>query len=185
MYDPQPRDPFVDPVNNSDESHEMEQLHYSNNTEDSSDQPHIHGSKECKKSQGSWITWWYLELLSSLLSLACMLAMVGILFKYQNRLISSWPYSSFSLNSVIALLATVARSSLMVSVAASIGQRKWRWFLPKKYGRKASAAESPERPFRDFEVFDDSSRGLLGSIMLIGKIGFRLVTYTGLIGEYS
>jgi hypothetical protein len=60
-----------------------------------------------------------------------MLAIVGILLGFQDRPISAWPYARFSLNSVIALLATGARTSLMFAVTASIGQRKWCWFLPK------------------------------------------------------
>ena len=109
----------------------------------------------------------------SLLSTAFMMAIVGVLVVFDGRPISAWPYSSFSLNSVIALLATGARTSLSFAVTASIGQRKWRWFLQKQYGRGASTYATPERSFRDFEAFDDSSRGWYGSLKFLGKIGLK------------
>ena len=125
--------------------------------------------------RGTWFTWWKLELLNVLLSTACMLAIVGILLGYQNRLLSSWPYARFSLNSAIALLATVARTSLLFAVTASIGQRKWQWFLSNSSRGRRVDGGGNQRMFRDFEALDDSSRGLLGSVNFFGKIGFKYV----------
>lgn len=124
---------------------------------------------------GSWFTWWRLELLTSLVATGSMVAIVGILIAFDNSPLTSWPYSRFSLNSVIALLATIARTSLMFPVTASIGQRKWRWFLPKRTQRGVVSDGSPARLFRDFEAFDDSSRSWLGSLKFLGKIGFRYI----------
>lgn len=164
--------PFQDPSRTSFESHEMDSLHTHQRQNTSVDST---VALPPNQPRGSCFTSWKLELLSSLLSTAFMLAIVGILLGFDDRPISAWPYGRFSLNSVIALLATGARTSLMFAVTASIGQRKWRWFLPKQYGGWASTNSGPERSFRDFEAFDDSSRSLLGSFKFFGKIGLRYV----------
>ena len=113
-----------------------------------------------------------------LLSTACMAAIVGILIHFHNQPVSSWPQTDFSLNSVIALLATLAEACLMSAVTSCIGQRKWRWFLHKSQRESVvGGGDRRKKLLREFEVFDDSSRGLLGSVKFFGKIGFRLVSF--------
>jgi len=48
----------------------------------------------------------------------------------------------------------------MTPVAECISQLKWNWF-------------EKERPLADFETFDKASRGVLGSIYLLGLLKWR------------
>lgn len=135
---------------------------------------------------GSWFTWWKLELLAVTLATACMAAIIGLLLHFNRRPITSWPQTDFSLNSVVALLATLAEACLMSAVTSCIGQRKWRWFLQKSQRQSlvggaagvgnGDGGDRRKKLLREFEVFDDSSRGLLGSVKFFGKIGFRYAT---------
>lgn len=63
-----------------------------------------------------------------------------------------------TLNSLLALLTTVAKAGLMIPIGAAIGQLKWIWFAQK------------ERPLADFQTFDEASRGPIGSLKLIGRL---------------
>ena len=72
----------------------------------------------------------------------------------------------------------------MSAVTSCIGQRKWRWFLHKSQRESVvGGGDRRKKLLREFEVFDDSSRGLLGSVKFFGKIGFRLVSFSVLNSE--
>ena len=168
--------PFLNPGEAShdvpQESHELKQLRDDHSASTNSMIRHSNGETEKGSRQRTpWYKWWQLELVRVLLAVACLIAIMGILLGFQNRLLSAWPYRRFSLNSVIALRATITRTAMMFPVTACIGQRKWQWFLPSK--RRTAAAEPPERLFSDFEIFDESFRGLLGSLKLLRKINIR------------
>lgn len=98
--------------------------------------------------------WWWLELSSVLLSLASTIAMAGLLLGYQQKPLHSWPWS-IQINSVIAILTTVGRTSFMVAVSSAISQLKWEHFQGRSH------------PLDHFEAFDGASRGPLGSLRLI------------------
>ncbi|KAL3293493.1 hypothetical protein RB213_013712 [Colletotrichum asianum] len=65
-----------------------------------------------------------------------------------------WPFS-ISINTVIALLTTLMRATMLVAVAEVIGQMKWRFF------------DDQQRPLSDLQHFDHASRGVLGSAKII------------------
>ncbi|KAI1414724.1 hypothetical protein F5Y13DRAFT_158200 [Hypoxylon sp. FL1857] len=71
-------------------------------------------------------------------------------------------------NSLVAALVTVAKASMMVSVASCINQLKWRHF----------ALHS--RKLMDLQLFDNASRGPWGSALLLWTLSLRgqvLVTF--------
>ncbi|OCL08202.1 hypothetical protein AOQ84DRAFT_278825, partial [Glonium stellatum] len=51
-----------------------------------------------------------------------------------------------TLNAFVSLLAAIAKGSMLVPVTTYISQPKWHWF-------------SRPRNLKDFEIFDDASRG--------------------------
>lgn len=61
-----------------------------------------------------------------------------------------------TLNSIISILATTSRVSLVYSVSNSLGQAKWLWFK-----------HSLPRSVQDMETFDNASRGPLGALGLL------------------
>ncbi|KAF2024342.1 hypothetical protein EK21DRAFT_29195, partial [Setomelanomma holmii] len=93
--------------------------------------------------------WWWWELGSVLLSVACFIAIIVTLRVIQNKTLSSW-HSAISPNALISTLATVSKASLMLAVAACISQLKWLYF------------ERSPRSLGQLQIFDDASRGPLG-----------------------
>ncbi|KAK5113160.1 hypothetical protein LTR85_010978 [Meristemomyces frigidus] len=98
--------------------------------------------------------WWLAEIGAALLSLGCMVAVAAVLLKFQNRPLSDWRFP-IAPNSLLSVLLTVAKTLLLLSVAESTTQLKWNHF-----------ARQP-RPLRDFQVFDDASKGPWGAVQLL------------------
>jgi hypothetical protein len=105
--------------------------------------------------------WWPWEWLCELLAIGSLGAMCFALWYYQDRPQSDWQQSYFTLNGLVALLATLTKTGLIIPVSAAIGQRKWLRFMPNRKGIDRA------RRVGDFEAFDEASRGSLGSAKLI------------------
>lgn len=105
--------------------------------------------------------WWPWEWLCELLAIGSLCVMVFVLWYYHDKPQAEWQQSYFTLNGLIAFLATLVKTGLIIPVSASIGQRKWLRFIPSK-GRTRRA-----RRLGDFEVFDEAPRGSLGSMKLV------------------
>jgi hypothetical protein len=105
--------------------------------------------------------WWPWEWLCELLAIGSMAAMVFTLWYYHDKPQAEWQQSYFTLNGLIAFLATLVKTGLIVPVSAAIGQRKWLRFMPSKGSARRA------RRLGDFEVFDEASRGSLGSMKLV------------------
>jgi hypothetical protein len=76
----------------------------------------------------------------------------------QEDSLSSW-HSVISLNALISTLATISKASLMLAVAACISQLKWLYF------------ESAPHRIQDIQIFDNASRGPLGALNLLMRLG--------------
>jgi hypothetical protein len=105
--------------------------------------------------------WWPWEWLCELLAVGSLGAMVALLWYYHDKPQSEWQQSYFTLNGLIAFLATLIKTGLIVPVSAAIGQRKWLRFIP---GRTSAHRA---RRLGDFEIFDEASRGSVGSMKLM------------------
>ena len=99
---------------------------------------------------------WLIEYLCALGSLACLFAIWIILKQKNTHALPHWPHD-ITLNTVVAVLATLAKALMAISVAACLGQLKWTHF--SRTG--ASLA--------DFDTFDSASRGGLGTLSLLFK----------------
>lgn len=82
-----------------------------------------------------------------------MTTLAGVLLHFDNQGLPQWPLG-LTLNTVVALLSTLARAAFLIPVAESISQLKWLWY------RK-------ERSLNDFQDFDKASRGAWGAIQLV------------------
>ena len=113
----------------------------------------------------TWIKdWWLAEIVSLVLGTVDVISMYIVLSHYDeepapavNR-IMGW---GITLNTVISILSTVGRVSLLFPVAGCIGQQKWAWF------------SGTDRPLTDLETFDQGSRGAFGSLMLLWAVKAR------------
>ena len=83
-----------------------------------------------------------------------MSVIIVILRIHDGQRFDSWKFY-FSLNFVVSVLGSLARTSLIVAVSASLAQGKWIWF------RKRS--DTVNR----FELIDSASRETWGSLKLL------------------
>lgn len=104
---------------------------------------------------------WVPEVASWTLSLVCFAAIVIVLVIYRERSIRDWKFP-ITLNTLIAILASVGDALLAGPLSAILGQTKWEWFRQK------------ERPVTHFQEFEDASRGFFGSLkfLLTGRRGY-------------
>ncbi|KAL5414682.1 hypothetical protein PMIN04_008912 [Paraphaeosphaeria minitans] len=98
---------------------------------------------------------WMIEIISWLLSAACMAGIIVMLLVYKGRPIPRWPLS-LTLNAYISVLAKISSAALLLPVSESLGQLKWSWFQ----------GDSSKKMW-DFELFDSASRGPWGSFLLL------------------
>lgn len=99
---------------------------------------------------------WVCESVAISLSIGCMIAIVVIVKQFEGGEIPRLLFG-VTLNTIVAVLATAARSTVSFVVSASIGQLKWCWFT--KSGKR----------LRDVEVLDNASRGPLGAISMLSS----------------
>jgi len=102
---------------------------------------------------------WLWEILSLVLAVANLVGLVFLLRQYQNKASPHWRYG-ITLNTIVSVISTVFRVSILVSVAASISQMGWVWLARKS------------RNLDDVCVYDCASRGPWGSIRLLLRTKF-------------
>ena len=105
---------------------------------------------------------WLWEILAVLLSLGTFSALIILLIVYDGRAVTQLP-RGISLNAIVSILATISKASLTFSITASLSQFKWLLFS----GRA--------RRLKDLQLYDDASRGPLGSSRLLISERGRLV----------
>lgn len=98
------------------------------------------------------LAWWQ-ELLWCFVSLCLIGALAAVLSYFNDKRLPELPLE-LTLNTVIALLATLARAAFVEPVSESISQLKWLWYRQ-------------QRPLKDFQDFDDASRGPWGTFQLV------------------
>ena len=106
--------------------------------------------------------WWIKEILSLLCSLGSLIAIIVVLSKHDKKPSHNLA-AGVSLNTYLAVFATIAKAGLMYPVMSCIGQLKWIWFLKRN------------APLADFAKFDDATRGPWDSLMLLGDLKFWYV----------
>ncbi|KAE9961664.1 hypothetical protein BLS_001549, partial [Venturia inaequalis] len=99
---------------------------------------------------------WWQEIISFLFATVLFVVITIILAKYNGQ---EQPESKYSLNlsTLVAILSTLMRASLVVVVEEVIGQLKWLWF-------------KTSRPLRHLSDFDQAARSPLGSLLLPFRI---------------
>jgi Protein of unknown function (DUF3176) len=116
-------------------------------------------ARERHQSMGAW--WWF-EILSYVASIVIMSIIIIILVHFDGRPQSAWKYD-FNLNSLISLLATISRATMLIPVAEALSQCKWVWF-------SASAGANNGHRLADMDTFDYASRGSWASAVLFWRM---------------
>lgn len=104
---------------------------------------------------------WLWEWIACITSLLLLVVICAVLLVIRNRDVSYWSMP-WSVASVLALVITILKGMMMVPVSSALGQLKWNWF------RKSESLEG-------MELFDDASRGPLGSIIFLVALKARYV----------
>jgi hypothetical protein len=105
----------------------------------------------------SLLHWWYLDIIAAVTSLASLATIIGVLLAYDGKSQEEWASDVLTINGLVAILATVCRGAFMTTVASVLSQEKWNRF------------SGSTNKFEDFVIFDEASRGLLGSLRLLWR----------------
>ncbi|KAK1839090.1 hypothetical protein CCHR01_18288 [Colletotrichum chrysophilum] len=124
-------------------------------------QGHLNNSRRMSSLNNILRGWWQ-ELLWLWISVLAFVILVVLLNAYDNQPLPQWP-SGITLNTAVASLATIARTALTIPVAEGLSQSKWSWFKRKP------------RPLKDFDMFDQASRGPWGSLTLLVRTKGRFI----------
>lgn len=97
---------------------------------------------------------WLWEMLSVIVSIACVSAILIILLHYDGKQVPNWKWGLI-INGIVSFLSPVAKSAMILPIAEAISQLKWNWF---RHGY---------HPILDFDLLDDASRGPWGCAVLL------------------
>lgn len=107
--------------------------------------------------------WWYWELSGVALSIGCIVAIVAILPRLDNKPLARWNFI-MAPNTLISTFITVAKTSMLLAVAEGMSQLKWLYF------------QEDTRSLARLETFNDASRGPWGSLrFLMSRKGTKSV----------
>lgn len=126
--------------------------------------------KKASKWDSLSLDTWFWETLSMDFSVVCFIAIFGVLLGYNQKAMPSFP-KGLTLNTIVSILATGAKSSLLCVVGTPIGQLKWTWFQGEK-----------KRPLYDLQSFDDANRGPWGSVMVLLRFSHKKGSFVLMLG---
>lgn len=104
---------------------------------------------------------WKWELLAAVFSISCMAAVVAILATVQDKPLDHWRFS-IQPNSMVSIFSTLSNFALLLGVREGLSQLKWIYFQKKRH-----------RLF-DLQIFDDASRGPIGSLRLLWMLKLQI-----------
>lgn len=81
-------------------------------------------------------------------------ALVSILAVYDQRPLSSWPYS-VNLTTIVSSVVEFMKGAIVIITAEVVSQLKWKWFQERA------------RPLSEMAIFDEASRGGWGAFRLM------------------
>lgn len=135
------------------------------NIESQKAEKHLTRIQQCSRSKllHGYVDTWLPEIGSWIVSFFFFILIIVILSVYNGQILPRFPYG-ITIGTLIALFSTLSTTLLMVPVSQGISQLKWLQF---SYSDSRVA---------DLEVFDQASRGALGSLMLIIHLKAQSVT---------
>ena len=119
--------------------------------------------------------WWAWQILAAALSLAATAALIITLIEIDGhkQYTLKIGHAHVTLNAIIALISTVIRTSLFVTVGGALSQGAWNWFASS---RKTGHLQ-PGKPLKDLDIFGDASFDSWSSLKLLYITRFRSVEH--------
>lgn len=108
--------------------------------------------------RSSSLRWWP-EAVGWMISVLIVAAIVTVLYTYNGVVTVRWQSQvPVTLNAFLSLLVTFLYMALMVPIPKCIAQLKWNHYATER-----------SRPLSDIEIFDEASRTVWGSAVLLAK----------------
>ncbi|KAL5333535.1 hypothetical protein BJX70DRAFT_380753 [Aspergillus crustosus] len=125
-------------------------------------------SQHAKSSRWYWLCLdtWFWEVVALFLSLSCYIAILSLLFVYDQKQSPKLP-SGITLNTIVSILSTGSKSSLIFSMSSGIGQLKW------------IGVRKQRIRLNDIQLADDAGRGPLGSFFILMRYKGRSIVCIG------
>ncbi|KAJ4984102.1 hypothetical protein SVAN01_10390 [Stagonosporopsis vannaccii] len=119
---------------------------------------------------------WGFELLAITVSLGALLAIILVLRREEGKPLTAWTLA-ITLNTVIATLGTLARTTLAFALSACVGQQKWNWLSIRSdqlvaWERFDEASRGPWGATRLFIWLRARHWAALGALVIIGTVAF-------------
>ena len=97
---------------------------------------------------------WLWEMLTYCFSLICMIAVIAVLIFEDGKQLDQWGFP-IGPNAMISFIVTLAKSSFLLAMTETISQLKWLHY------------DGRSNKLSDLKLFDEASRGPLGSLRLL------------------
>ena len=124
--------------------------------------------KTCTKLQNAYtIASWMLEMSAAALCVSCSIAIAIVLAVWSDHPVPQLS-KGITVNAIVSILATMSKSAMLLVVASCMSQQKWIWFRSR-------------RPLAHIQLFEDASRGPLGSVSLLMNHTVRSTAALGAI----
>ncbi|CAG9984151.1 unnamed protein product [Clonostachys byssicola] len=112
---------------------------------------------------------WMVEVAMLFVAAGLLVAICIILDRQNDNEVTTLKGTGITLNTLIAILATMFRAILAFIAFELIAQFKWGW-ISNRF-----------RPMRELQLFDDASRGVYGSLCLLPRVALHQPIATGAI----
>ncbi|OJJ67567.1 hypothetical protein ASPBRDRAFT_47625 [Aspergillus brasiliensis CBS 101740] len=105
--------------------------------------------RSSKFSLSGW-TW---EIVSCVVAVAALVAIIIVLYNYDNRPMPDWPYG-ITLNAVVSVLVTLMKAAMIFPITEGLSQLKWSWF-------------NRRNQLSDLSLLDAASRGAFSATFVL------------------
>jgi hypothetical protein len=111
--------------------------------------------------------WWPWEVFAATISIAATVALIAVLHSVNGHPLQSASFgdAQISINTVVAAITTIIRTSLLVTIAGPLNQSAWNWFSTPGKGNRNRAG----RPLKDLDIFGNAARDPWSSIQLLWR----------------
>jgi hypothetical protein len=143
------------------------------------DSSHEGGEKPTEAEVSQMERWmeklWLFEIFALVISTLALIGLIILLRVTNGNTVPNWTIRTkhtkpvtVTINSVISIFSTAVKSTVLIPVAAAMGELKWMWF-------------SSGHRLTDIQVFESAARGPLGAIIMLWSFRGRSLACLGAV----